>query len=150
MSESRNNGEDTGTGRDARGRFSTGNPGRPRGARHKTTLAVEALLDGQAEAITQKAIDAALGGDPTALRLCLERIAPVRRGRPVEVDLGELAKPADLTSASLRLLEAVAQGEITPEEAQAIGRVVETARRAIEIEELEARIAALEETANAP
>jgi hypothetical protein len=31
----------------------SGNPsGRPRGARNKTTLAVEALLDGEAEALT--------------------------------------------------------------------------------------------------
>jgi hypothetical protein len=33
----------------------SGNPnGRPKGVRNKTTLAVEALLDGEAEAITRK------------------------------------------------------------------------------------------------
>jgi hypothetical protein len=49
--------------RAARGRpFEEGNPGgpgRPNGSRNKATLAVQELLDGQAEAITQKAVDLA-------------------------------------------------------------------------------------------
>src|SRR5215204_4346329 len=61
------------------GRFKPGNPGRPKGARHKTTLAIEALLDGEAEALTRKAIELAKAGDLVALRLCLDRIC--RRGR---------------------------------------------------------------------
>src|ERR1700693_659671 len=53
----------------------SGNPdGRPKGSRNKSTLALEALLDGQAEALTQKAVELALAGDITALRLCLDRI----------------------------------------------------------------------------
>ncbi len=66
-----------------RGRFrpgQSGNPsGRPKGARHKATMAVEALLNGEADAITRKAIDAALAGDMTAIRLCLDRIAHLAR-----------------------------------------------------------------------
>lgn len=55
----------------------SGNPsGRPRGARNKTTRAVEALLDGEAEALTRKAIERALEGDTTALCLCLDRLLP--------------------------------------------------------------------------
>ncbi len=50
----------------------SGNPaGKPKGARSAVTLAAEALLDGEAEALTRKAIDMALGGDATAMRLCL-------------------------------------------------------------------------------
>jgi hypothetical protein len=53
----------------------SGNPsGRPHGSRNKATLALEALLDGEGEAITRKAIEKALEGDTAALRLCLERI----------------------------------------------------------------------------
>ena len=44
------------------GRFKPGNPGKPKGARHKTTLAIEALLDGEAEALTRKAIELAKAG----------------------------------------------------------------------------------------
>jgi hypothetical protein len=61
----------TTTGRDASGRFTEGNPGRPRGARHKATQAALALLDGEAEALTRQAVTMALEGDATALRLCL-------------------------------------------------------------------------------
>ena len=61
------------------GRFKPGNPGRPKGARHKTTLAIEALLDGEAEALTRKAIELAKAGDLVALRLCLDRICPPRK-----------------------------------------------------------------------
>ena len=43
-------------------------------ARNTTTVALETLLDGQAQALTQKAIDLALAGDITALRLRLDRI----------------------------------------------------------------------------
>ena len=53
----------------------SGNPnGRPKGSRNAATLAIEVLLDGQAQALTQKAIELALAGDPVALRLCLERM----------------------------------------------------------------------------
>ncbi len=46
------------------------------------------LAGGQAETITQKAVDLALGGDSTALRLCLERLAPARKDAPVSFELG--------------------------------------------------------------
>ena len=55
----------------------SGNPnGRPKSARNKSTLAAEALLDGEAGALTRKAIELALNGDLGAIRLCLERIIP--------------------------------------------------------------------------
>jgi hypothetical protein len=58
-------------GRDARGRWQPGVPGNPRGrpagSRHRTSLAVEALLEGEAEGLTRKAVEMALGGDTTAL-----------------------------------------------------------------------------------
>src|SRR5215211_4292561 len=60
----------------------SGNPsGRPPGSRNKTTLAVDALLDGEAETLTRKAIELAKAGDLVALRLCLDRICPPRKGR---------------------------------------------------------------------
>jgi Family of unknown function (DUF5681) len=58
----------------------SGNPaGKARGTRNKVTLAIEALLDGEAEALTRKAIEIAKGGDLAALRLCLDRLAPPRK-----------------------------------------------------------------------
>ena len=57
-----------------------GGPGRPAGSRNRASLAADALLDGEAEELTRKCIELAKTGDTTALRLCMERIAPVRKG----------------------------------------------------------------------
>src|SRR3954453_17402723 len=73
----------------------SGNPsGRPEGSRHATTLAVERLLEGEAEEIGRKAIELAKSGDTVALRLCLERIAPVRKDRPISLALPSMNTPA--------------------------------------------------------
>ena len=52
-----------------------------------------------------------------ALRLAIERIAPVRRGRPVKFDLPSVVNAADVVTAIGGVLHAVASGELTPEEA---------------------------------
>ena len=67
-------------GRNTDGKFSDRNTGRPKGSRNKATIAIESLLEGQAEALTQTAISKALDGDSIALRLCLDRIAPSNEG----------------------------------------------------------------------
>lgn len=123
----------------------SGNPkGRPAGSRNKATLALERLLDKDAKAITAKAISLAKSGDTVALRLCLERIIPPRKGSPVRFDLPELANSGDVRNASLAVLQAVADGVISPEEGGAIVPLIEAARRSIETDELGNRLAALE------
>ncbi len=129
----------------SRGRpFEKGNPGRPRGARHRATLAAEALFDGEAEALTRKAIEQALAGDTVALRLCLDRILPPRKERPLRLALPTLASAADATAALAAVTTAVAAGEITPGEAADLNSVVAGFVKALETSEIEARIAALE------
>jgi len=138
-----NNGETT-AGRDASGRFMGGNPGKPKGTRHKATQAALALLDGEAEALTRQAVTMALGGDTTALRLCLERIAPPRRDAPVTFDLPLMETARDAAKAAGAVLGAVAEGELTPGEGASLMALVEGFRRTLETSELEARVAALE------
>ena len=75
---------------------------------------IEELLDGEADKITRKAIDLALSGDTVALRLCLDRLAPPRRDRPVPFALPKLEAAADAVTASAALVEAVASGDLTP------------------------------------
>jgi hypothetical protein len=140
---SRNNGPTT-EGRDTAGRFTHGNPGRPSGARHKATRAALALLEGEAEALTRKAVTMALAGDGAALRLCLERIAPPQRDAPVTLDLPPMRSAADAAMAAGAVLDAVASGDLTPDEAGRIMGLVETYRRTFETTEIEARVAALE------
>jgi hypothetical protein len=138
----RKNGERT--GRNADGTFGPGNPGRPLGARHKATRAALALLDGDAEALSRKAVEVALGGDTTALRLCLERIVPPRKDSPVQFDLPPMQTAADAAKAAGAVLDAVAGGELTPTEGAHIMALVETYRRTLETTEMEARMTELE------
>lgn len=139
------------TGRKQAGQFKpgvSGNPdGRPTGARHKTTRAIEALLDGEHEALTRKAIEKALEGDMVALRLCLDRLAPPRRDAPVTLALPAVRNAADAVEASASVLAAVASGDITPDEAGRIMALLTAHKTIVEAGDHEARIAALEERA---
>lgn len=130
------------------GQFRTGQSGNPsgkaKGSRHRASLAVEALLDGEAEALTRRAIEMALDGDGPAMRLCLDRLCPPRKDRTITFTLPEITVPADLTKATAALLKGVADGEITPGEAGELSRLLDAHVRAIEVTDLAARIAALE------
>jgi hypothetical protein len=129
-----------------RGRpFEPGNSGKPKGARHRTTLAVDALLEGEAETITRKAIELAKEGDTVALRLCMDRLSPARKDRPVAFALPAIESTADVVKASAALLQAVASGELTPSEAAELGKLVEAHVRAIELTDIQARLEALEQ-----
>jgi hypothetical protein len=124
----------------------SGNPeGRPKGSRNKATLALESLLDGQAEALTEKAIEMALNGDMTALRLCLDRILPARKDRPVTFEMPAIENAADAKMASAALLAAVAVGSLTPSEAAEVGKLVDAYLKAIEVTEVLARLEKLEQ-----
>lgn len=136
----RNNGPNTGDTK-----FKPGNPGRPKGARHRVTLAVEALLEGQHEALTQRAIDKALEGDTVALRLCLERIAPARKDAPITIELPPVKSAEDAVGASAALLAAVGAGDVTPGEAGAVMALLVSHKTILEAGDLERRIAALED-----
>ncbi len=111
-------------------------------------MAVEALLDGEAEAITRKAVELAKGGDLTALRLCLDRIAPPRKDRPVLFELPPVSSAADAAKAAAALLEAVAVGDLTPSEASELGKLIEAYVKALEATEFAERLAKLERMAN--
>jgi hypothetical protein len=132
------------SGRNTDGTFGPGNPGKPKGTRHKATQAALALLEGEAEALTRKAVEMALAGDGAALRLCLDRIAPPRRDAPVTFALPPMQSAADAAQAAGAVLDAVADGDLTPIEAAQIMGLVETYRRTLETCDLEARVAALE------
>ena len=132
-----------------RGRpFQAGNIGRPKGARNKATLAVEALLDGEAEALTRKAVEMALSGDTTALRLCLDRIAPPRKDRPVPFTLPPLTSAKDAVTASAALLTAVASGDLTPMEAGELSKLVANYVEALKTCDIEERLALVEARTN--
>jgi hypothetical protein len=123
----------------------SGNPdGRPKGSRNKATLLIERLLDDDAQSITKKAIELAKAGDSTAIRLCLDRIAPARRDRHISFKLPKLEKPEHAVEAAAAIVEAVAGAELTPSEAAEMMKLVEGYTRILEAEDHEQRLRALE------
>jgi hypothetical protein len=128
----------------------SGNPGgRPLGCRNRATLAAQLLLEGEAEALTRKAVELALSGDPAALRLCLDRLIAPQRERLVPLALPPLHKPTDLPQAMEAILAAVGHGALAPSEAAELTKVVETFIRAIETRDFDSRLRALEDAAAA-
>jgi hypothetical protein len=131
-------------------RFEPGNKfgqGRPAGSRNKATEALQTLLDEEGEKITRRAVELALDGDTTALRLCLERLLPPARERRVSLNIPKLESAGDIAKALGTLLDSVANGEITPSEGQTIAALLEIQRKAMETAELEQRITRLEANA---
>jgi hypothetical protein len=94
----------------------SGNPaGRLLGTKNRATKAAEALLDGEAEALTRKAVELALAGDTVALKLCLERLLPPRKSRRVTFDLPTIQTEADLLPAFAAVVNAMGSGELAPD-----------------------------------
>lgn len=106
------------------GRFVKGNSGRKHGSRNKATKAIESMMAGEAEALTRRCIDLAFKGDPTALKICFDRIAPVRKGRPLE-----RIRRNEGESSVESLMRAVLDGKITPEEGKDLVSMIEAAAR---------------------
>ena len=123
----------------------SGNPsGKPKGSLNRITLAIQCLLDGEGEELTRKAIELAKDGDLTALKLCLERICPPRKSRPINIDLPDVKTSEGVSLAQTSVVQAVGEGEITPEEGQVLSNILESRRKSIESEDHERRLYELE------
>jgi Family of unknown function (DUF5681) len=124
----------------------SGNPkGRPPGARNVATVLAEQLLDQEAEELVRKVIVKAKHGNLPALRICIDRILPPRRERPVHFMMPELRSVGDASKAISALMSAVAKGELGASEAAELSKLIETFVRAVEATELEKRLLNLEQ-----
>lgn len=123
----------------------SGNPaGRPPGSRLRTQQIAEEMLDREAPNLIRAAITRALGGDATALRLCLDRLVPARRAGRVPLALPPIRSNADLVGAMEAVAEAVRRGVITPAEAGAMARMVSVFLEAVETYDFEHRLCKIE------
>jgi len=102
------------------------------------------LIDGKGNELVQKAVELALDGDPAMLRVLIERLVPPRKDAPIRVKLPGVKSAADLPSMTGAILTGVADGRLTPSEAQAVAGLVEVHRKALELSEIERRLTALE------
>ena len=135
-------------GRNTAGQFAAGNTGRPKGSRNKATIAIESLLQYQAEALTQTAISKALEGDSIALRLFMDRIAPPMKDKPIVFPLPRMQGAMDASKAAGSILNAVGDGTLTPIEGTRVMGLIDSYRRTLEFTDIEQRLHALE-TVNA-
>lgn len=125
----------------------SGNPdGRPFGSRNKTTLAALALIEDEGEKLTRKAVELALNGDLQALKLCMERLAPPAKERPLEAFiLPQLTDQRSVLEALNAIANKLSLGELLPAEATSICKVLEQYRKHFETTELTERLETLEQ-----
>ena len=110
--------------------------GRPAGSRNKATLLLEQIVESEGEGVVRTMIQRAKKGDPTCMKLTVERAYPVRRERPMHLDLPEIRTAEDLPAAFRAVMRALAQGDITSEQAERVTRILEFGRKAIETGDL--------------
>ena len=123
----------------------SGNPrGRPQGSRHKVSMLVDSMIEHEAEALTTKALELAKDEHERLLVACLDRLAPVRKSRPIRLDLPSVETAENILKAQAVVVGAVARGELDTDEAKAMADILETKRRALETVEFDKRITALE------
>lgn len=122
--------------RDLLGRFSNGNPGRPKGAKGKQSRqALETVKSFGQEAL-QKLSRAVADGERWAVEFVLEKILPT--SRTIEF---EDATPEDVT-------EALKAGDITAAEAKDIATALAKLSEISGLEEIKAKLAELEKAIN--
>ena len=136
------------TKRNKRGRFdkgTSGNPsGRPIGSRNKATLLVEQMLETDAADLAAKAIDLAKAGNIHALRICMERLVPPCRERAIQFNLRPVKSPNDLPVTFGDIVTAMAEGRVTPGEAQQLAFVLSSQAQSIQTDDLAPRLKELE------
>ena len=130
------------------GHFKVGNKhgkGRPEGSRNKATIAVENLFTNEAEALSRQCIELALSGNMPALKLCVDRICPVKKSVPVSLpELPTVSSVSDASVLTGYILKSVADGKLSPVDGEIISRSAERHLRALQIGDLEERLTQLE------
>lgn len=114
-------------------RFQDGNkagPGRPKGSRNKITVALEMIGNENAEVVYQQLVDLALGrtkeGDINACKIILDRVYPPRKVNKYDLGYeGIMNTVQDVNALSKHVLKMVVNGEISTEEAEAYGKIIE-------------------------
>lgn len=120
-------------------------PGRPPGSRNQSGLLLDEIGSEGTAKLIRVVRECAEAGNMRAASILLARTWPHRRGRPVRLDLPDVSTASGLVTAQAVVIAAMANEQITPEEAASIASVLEAQRRAIETHDHERRIEALKE-----
>jgi hypothetical protein len=140
-------GIESGARNKVRGRpFAPGNKlgrGRPKGRRNKAKPG-QALMDEYAEHLVRKCIALAMQGNQSAMRICMGRIRPARRGAIVTMSLPPIKTAADVDKAAESVTQAIRRGDLTPAEGGIMMNILESRSRVIERVQWESRLEKLE------
>lgn len=130
------------------GLFQPGNThgkGRPVGSKNGVTVAAENIIQGEGEALSRKLIELALAGNVACLKTAIERIVPVCKSSPVVLPgMPKIESVADASELTAYIIEAIADGTVSPVEGEIISRSCERHIKALEVRDLEHRLSALE------
>ena len=74
-----------------------------------------------------------------------DRVWPPRKGQPISVPMPAITDSRDALAAIAAICKALERGELTPDEVTALSSVVGRSIQVIELQDIERRIAALEE-----
>jgi hypothetical protein len=121
--------------------------GRPKGSRNRPRRG-EDLLDRFAPHLMSECIRRALKeGDRAALRLCVERVSPTRRGAPLSFNLPTIRSAQDAERVVARVTRALHRGQCTPAEATEVMKFLQAHARLLQDLQLESRLSKLEQMA---
>jgi hypothetical protein len=91
-----------------------------------------------------------MAGDQVALRICMDRLLPPARSRPITFKLPELRTISDAQNALSALIAGTACGAILSDEAATLASIISSFVKTIEVAELETRLCALEKASAPP
>ena len=117
--------------------------GRPKGSPNKAKPG-QTLIKEYREHIERKCIALAMQGDPSAMRICMERISPTRRGAIVTMNLPPIKTAGDVDKAAEKVTQAIRRGDLTPAEGGIMMNILESRSRVIERVQLESRLEKVE------
>ena len=125
----------------------SGNPrGRPVGSRNKKNVIADEFAK-EGSAVARVVMDAALQGDMQAANMVLQRLSPPLRARAEKVTF-ELTPDAPLATQAQQVLASVAEGQLDAETGKLLIDCIQSVAGIRAVDELEARLIALEEKEN--
>ena len=124
----------------------SGNPsGLQKGSRRRVSKLLDMIGDENSQAVLNAVIAKAIKGHTASADLVLRHAWPLRKGAPVKIDgMPRIATLADVNPALEKIVSAMCDAELSPDEAQAVAAVIEVQRKSLESVDLEIRVRALE------
>ncbi len=95
--------------------------------------------------MVSKAVELALSGDATALRMCLERLVPAYKAESATVTLPALNNTEDITAQGRLVLKAIADGDIAIDDAATVIGAITQQSKLEEFGELKERLERIEQ-----